>query len=281
MAARKRTTRSPQRSTKRSAKSSGKSSGSSTPVLALAAILGLGAFSLWATSQHKSPQAAITALFQRPASKPNTQPAARTEPKATVTSKAPESKPPESRAPSKDYGAAVGPVPRPSAPVVAAPVVAPAPQKPAQQAAIQTATPPRPTNQVVVSSPAAALRSMPPRGVNTPASSPSVIYAKARLTIHKNAWDKSPSIGVVEKGREMRSYGKTGRWHRVIVPKTNMIGWVHEDQLIGGRNKPDSASLITGSIARKTQTATAAAPKQAPNPAHSRMEPPKAVGQKN
>ena len=276
MAARKRTTRSPKRSTKRSARSSGKSSGSSTPMLALAAILGLGAFSLWATSQHKSPQAAITALFQRPASKPNTQSSARAEPKATVTSKAPENKAPENKAWSKDYGAAVGPVPRPSAPVMA-----PAPQKPVQQAAIQTATPPRPTNQVVVSPPAAALRSMPPRGVNTPASSPSVIYAKARLTIHKNAWDKSPSIGVVEKGREMRSYGKTGRWHRVIVPKTNMIGWVHEDQLIGGRNKPDSASLITGSIARKTQTATAAAPKQAPNPAHSSMEPPKAVGQKN
>ncbi len=101
---------------------------------------------------------------------------------------------PENKAWSKDYGAAVGPVPRPSAPVMA-----PAPQKPVQQAAIQTATPPRPTNQVVVSPPAAALRSMPPRGVNTPASSPSVIYAKARLTIHKNAWDKSPSIGVVEK----------------------------------------------------------------------------------
>jgi len=122
---------------------------------------------------------------------------------------------------------------------------------------------------------------MPPRGVNTPASSPSVIYAKARLTIHKNAWDKSPSIGVVEKGREMRSYGKTGRWHRVIVPKTNMIGWVHEDQLIGGRNKPDTASLVTGSIAKKQQTATVAPSRQAPRPAHSRMEPPKAVGQKN
>ncbi|MBR7652449.1 hypothetical protein KCX83_08955 [Brucella oryzae] len=271
MAARKRTTRSPKRSTKRSAKSSGKSSGSSTPLLALVAILGLGAFSLWATTQHKSPQAAITALFQRPASKPNTQPAARTEPKATVTSKAPESK-----APAKDYGAAVGPVPRPSAPVVA-----PAPQKPVQQAAIQPATPPRPTNQVVASAASATPRAMPPRGVNTPASSPSVIYAKARLTIHKNAWDKSPSIGVVEKGREMRSYGKTGRWHRVIVPKTNMIGWVHEDQLVGGRNKPDSASLITGSIAKKPQSATVAQPKQAPHPAHSRMEPPKAVGQKN
>jgi len=273
MAARKRTTRSPKRSPKRSSKS-GQSSGSSAPLLALAAILGLGAFSLWATTQHKSPQAALTALFQRPASKPVAQPAARTEPKATVTSNTPESK-----APAKDYGAAVGPVPRPSAPVAA-----PAPQKPVQQAAIQTATPPRPASQVVAPPPpppAAALRSMPPRGINTPASSPSVIYAKARLTIHKNAWDKSPSIGVVEKGREMRSYGKTGRWHRVIVPKTNMIGWVHEDQLIGGHNKPDSASLITGSVAKKPQTATVAPPKQAPHPAHSRMEPPKAVGQKN
>lgn len=279
MAARKRTTRSPKRSTKRSSRSSGKSSGSSAPLLALAAILGLGAFSLWATSQHKSPQAAITALFQRsesqPKTKPSTPPAARSEPKATVASKTPESK-----VPSKDYGAAVGPVPRPSAPVVA-----PAPQKPVQQAALQKPTPPRPANQVVAPPPpppAAALRSMPPRGVNTPASSPSVIYAKARLTIHKNAWDKSPSIGIVEKGREMRSYGKTGRWHRVIVPKTNMIGWVHEDQLIGGRNKPDSASLITGSVAKKPQTAAAAAPsKQASQPARSRMEPPKAVGQKN
>ncbi|MFQ0814782.1 hypothetical protein AVM02_05005 [Brucella anthropi] len=265
MAARKRTTRSPRRSTKRSAKSSG----SSTPVLALAVILGLGAFSLWATAQHKSPQAAITALFQRPAARPDT-PAARTEPKATVTGKAS-----ETRSPSKDYGAAVGPVPRPSAPVAA-------PQKPVQQAAIQ----PRPTNQVsanqvVASAATATPRAMPPRGVNTPASSPSVIYARTRLTIHKNAWDKSPSIGVVEKGREMRSYGKTGRWHRVIVPKTNMIGWVHEDQLVGGRNKPDSASLITGSIAKKPQTATMTPPKQAPHPAHSRMEPPKAVGQKN
>lgn len=92
---------------------------------------------------------------------------------------------------------------------------------------------------------------MPPRGVNTPANSPSVIYAKAKLTIHKNAWDRSPAIATIEKGREMRSYGKTGRWHRVVVPSTNIIGWVHEDQLIGGHNKPDSATLITGSVAKR------------------------------
>ncbi len=79
----------------------------------------------------------------------------------------------------------------------------------------------------------------------------------------------------------MRSYGKTGRWHRVIVPKTNMIGWVHENQLIGGRNKPDSATMITGSIARKRQTATATTPNPMRSPTHRRIEPPKAVGQKN
>ena len=272
MAARKRTTRSPKRSTKRSAKSSRNSSSSSAPLLTLAAILGLGAFSLWATTQHKSPQAAITALFQRPATKPNVQPTAKTEPKATVTSKAPETK-----SPSKNYGAAVGPAPRPSAPVAAS-------QKPVQQAATNPAPAPRPTNQAAATPPtppAAARRAMPPRGVNAPASSPSVIYAKTRLTIHKNAWNKSPSVGVVEKGREMRSYGKTGRWHRVIVPKTNMIGWVHEDQLIGGRHQPDSAKLITGSIAKKPKTTPFAPPKPAATAKHLRIVPPKAVGLKN
>ena len=252
MAARKRTSRTPKRSTKRKS-----GSGSFVPVLALGAILGLGAFSLWATAHHKSPQAAISSLFQRP-----------TTAKPTVSAPAnPKSKEVAvSRAPSKDHGAAMGPVPRPSAPV------APAASKPVQQAAVQATKPPRPSGQTKVSAPTGMPRALPPRGVNTPAHSPSVIYAKSRLTIHKNAWNKSPAIGTVEKGREMRSYGKTGRWHRVIVPKTNMIGWVHEDQLIGGRNKPDNAALITGSVTKKPQAA--AVPEK-------RIRPPKAVGEKN
>ncbi|URQ76261.1 MAG: hypothetical protein NBV76_05755 [Candidatus Ochrobactrum gambitense] len=249
-------------------------SGSSAPVLALAAILGLGAFSLWATSQHKSPQDALVALFQRSATNPFASTSPRTESKPTVTAKAPETTAPSK---DKDYGAAVGPVPRPSAPV--APIV----QKPVQQAAVQAPTqvtvqapkPPRPTNQVVASAPTGP-HMMPPRGVNTPAHSPSVVYARTQLTIHKNAWDKSAAIGTVEKGREMRSYGKTGRWHRIIVPKTNMIGWVHEDQLVGGRNKPDSATLITGSVTKKPEIA-----KSAPVQTQSRIVPPKAVGDKN
>lgn len=249
-------------------------SGSSAPVLALAAILCLGAFSLWATSHHKSPQDALVALFQRSATNPFASTSPRTESKPTVTAKAPE---PTAPSKDKDYGAAVGPVPRPSAPV--APVV----QKPVQQAAVQAPTqvtvqapkPPRPTNQVVASAPTGP-HMMPPRGVNTPAHSPSVVYARTQLTIHKNAWDKSAAIGTVEKGREMRSYGKTGRWHRIIVPKTNMIGWVHEDQLVGGRNKPDSATLITGSVNKKPEIA-----KSAPVQTQSRIVPPKAVGDKN
>jgi uncharacterized protein YgiM (DUF1202 family) len=253
MAPRKRSSRPTKRSTGRSTGRKN-SSGSSAPILALGAILGLGAFSLWATAQHKSPQAALTALFQR------TVPTTTSSAPAKVEARQPAEKAVvEKKSQSRDYAGAVGPVPRPAA------LVAPAPAKPVQQAAIE------------VSKPAFATP-MPPRGTNTAAHSPSVIYAKAKLTIHKNAWDRSPAIGTVEKGREMRSYGKTGKWHRVVVPSTNIIGWVHEDQLLGGRNKPDSAQMMTtGSIAKKTQAPTPAAPVVQ----KARIQPPMAVGQKN
>ncbi|MGU3400244.1 hypothetical protein ACLBWS_10960 [Brucellaceae bacterium D45D] len=251
MAARKKTSRTPKRSTRRKS-----GSGSSAPVLTLAAILGLGAFSLWATSQHKSPQAAIAALFDRIPSKPATSVPKRSENRSAVTERA---TPPKVQP--KQAVAVPPPVPRPSAPV--APVI----QKPVQQAAVEPIKPPLTTARTSL----AQQPDLPPRGTNTAAHSPSVVHAKARLTIHKNAWDKSPAIGTVEKGREMRSYGKTGRWHRVVVPKTNMIGWVHEDQLTGGKNKPDSASLVTGSVAQKPKIAKSM-------PAKSHIKPPKAVG---
>jgi len=273
MAARKQSSRSTKRNTGRSGgRSTGhkSGSGSSAPILALAAILGLGAFSLWATAQHKSPQAALTALFQRAAPQVTSSAPAKVE-----TRRPAEKAVVEKKTQSNDYAAAVGPVPRPSA------LVAPTQPKPLQQAAIQTPKPPMTTQKVAVPPPppaSARALPMPPRGTNTPAHSPSVIYAKAKLTIHKNAWDKSPAIGTVEKGREMRSYGKTGKWHRVVVPSTNMIGWVHEDQLRGGRNKPDSAQLITtGSIGKKPQVAAPAAPLAQ----KARIQPPMAVGQKN
>ncbi|MBV2142743.1 hypothetical protein KUG47_04410 [Falsochrobactrum sp. TDYN1] len=249
MAARKRSSRSPKRSTRRKSRS-----GSSTPLLALGVILGLGAFSLWATSQHKNPHAALTGLFQRSVSKPAPSAPAKAERKPQ-SEKAVVEKKAASKSDAKDFAKAVGPVPRPIA------AVAPARPKPLEQTAVRAAKLP-----------------MPPRGTNAPAQSPSVIFAKVKLTIRKNAWDKSPAIGTVEKGREMRSYGKTGRWHRVVVPSTNMIGWVHEDQLVGGRRKPDSAKIITGSIAKKPQ---AAAPASSKAPQKSRIKPPLAVGQHN
>lgn len=273
-AARKRSSRSPKRSTKRKS-----GSGSSAPVLALGAILALGAFSLWATTQHRSPQAALTALFQRPAAKPAS-PSSAPAPAAKVESKrSVETAPAAKKEAAKDFAAAVGPIPRPSAPV------APAASKPVQQAAMQMPAPPMPMQKLepIIRPPAAPVTAralpLPPRGTNAPAHSPSVIHARVRLTIHKNAWDKSPAIGTVEKGREMRSYGKTGRWHRVVVPSTNMIGWVHEDQLIGGRNKPDSASMITGSVSKKPQAAKPA--QAAKSSVQPRIQPPLAVGQKN
>lgn len=270
MAARKPSSRSAKRTTGRSGgRSTGRKSGSgsSTPILALGAILGLGAFSLWATAQHKSPQAALTALFQRAA--PQTISSA---PAKVETRQPAEKAAIEKKLQPNDYAAAVGPVPRPAA------LVAPTQPKPVQQAAIQVPNSPAPTQRVTPPPPPASARAlpMPPRGTNTPAHSPSVIYAKAKLTIHKNAWDKSPAIGTVEKGREMRSYGKTGKWHRVVVPSTNMIGWVHEDQLRGGRNKPDSAqTMTTGSIAKKPQAPASPVVQKA------RIEPPMSVGQKN
>ncbi len=251
MAARKRSSRSTARSKGKSA------SGSSGSTLALGAILALGGLGLWSAATHKSPDAALSALFHRPAPQ-RAAPAPVSAPAA----------PAESKPAAKDLAAAVGPVPRPSAPVAPAqPRPAAAPIRQALPVMAQAARPPHPAAPIS----SARLRNlMPPRGVNTPAHSPSVVYARTNLTIRKTAWDKAPAMGMVEKGREMRSYGKTGRWHRVVVPSTSLIGWVHEDQLIGGRDKPDSASLATGSIAKP-------APK--PHPlAASHPLPPRAVG---
>ncbi|MFD1197531.1 hypothetical protein ACFQ3K_04220 [Brucella gallinifaecis] len=273
MAARKRSSRSAKRSTGRSAGRSTRSkgnAGSSAPILALGAILGLGAFSLWATTQHKSPQAALTALFQRPS--PQTTISA---PPKLHTRPSTEKAAIDKKTSAKDYAGAVGPIPRPAAPIVPAPIV-PALAKPQKQAAIQSSKAPIPTQKVAPPLASPRPLPMPPRGTNSPGYSPSVVYAKTKLTIHKNAWNRSPAIGAVEKGREMRSYGKTGKWHKVAVPTTNIIGWVHEDQLLGGRNKPDSAQMITtGSIARKPQT------QAAPVAQKVRIEPSIAVGHKN
>lgn len=223
MAARKRTKRSSKRVNKRKA-------GSSSGMLALAVLLGLGGFSLWATSQHKNPTDAIAKLFQPTPSnsivgKPSTPVRADMAPSKKTTHIA------QPQPNKRETARAIEPTPRPSVALVPS-------SRPIQ--------PQRPAS--LPSKPVSA-----PVGLNTSAHSPTVVYAKERLTIRKTAWDKSAPIGTVEKGREMRSYEKTGRWHRIAVPTTNLIGWVHEDQLIGGNKKPDRAAVITGSINSKSQ----------------------------
>lgn len=248
MAARKRARRSSKRVNKRKA-------GSKSGMLALAVLLGLGGFSIWASSQHKNPTDAIAKLFQPSATsskvaKPSSPVRAdMAPPKRTAHKTQPQ---PNKR----DTARAIGPAPRPSVALV--PASRPLqPQKPAS----------------LPSKPVSA-----PVGLNTPAHSPTVVYARERLTIRKTAWNKSPAIGTVEKGREMRSYEKTGRWHRIAVPTTNLIGWVHEDQLIGGNKKPDRAAVITGSINSKSQPAQIKRSNPAQKP---RPQPPLALGSQN
>ncbi len=245
------------------------SSGSAAPLLALGLILGLGAFSLWATAEHKSPQAALTSLFGRSVPKHSTASS------GSTGSARPAEKPAPAvaeRRTAPDERAVAGlPVPRPSVPVAPAiPVIA----RPAREAM----TPQRPLEQVVASAPSGPLHVLPPRGVNNPAHSPSVVYAATRLTIRKNAWDRAPAVGVVEKGVEMRSYGKTGRWHRVTVPRTTMMGWVREEEIVGGREKPDSARLVTGSI---TPDRSAAQTPFRMSSVPPYLMPPRAVGARN
>lgn len=232
MATRKRSSRPSSRSTKH-ASSRGSSKGS---VVALAAIVGVGALSIWATMQHKSPQAALTSLFDRPSARAT-----------QITSV---------RKPDVDIGATVRREPSrnnttsltTSAPRPAVAIGAISP-KPVQQAAIQ---PPPPVVRPALSGNIIANpRIQAPAGTNLPNRMPSVVYARERVTLRRNAWDKSAPAGTVEKGREMRSYGQTGKWHRIVVPATNMIGWVHDDMLIARKAHPGISAMTTGSISTR------------------------------
>lgn len=235
-----------------------KNSGSSVAsVLALGAIVALGAVSIWAASQHKSPQTAISNLFNGTSNTSR----ATTPPQRQATStqvKEPVKQPARSnRAEEKVTGraTATAPIPRPEIGLGSTKVTI-APQPAARpQTATQTATPATKPNQMAaaITPPASATKNLPPRGENRAGSTPKMVYARQKLTVHKTAWDKSPSMGEVEKGRELRSYGQTGKWHRVVVPATDMIGWVHEDMLVivnksAKQNAQVSAPLTTGAI---------------------------------
>ncbi|MHC1551824.1 SH3 domain-containing protein [Phyllobacterium sp. K27] len=136
------------------------------------------------------------------------------------------------------------PVPRPSV-AVGVPQQNPVAAKPALQASLQ-----RP--QVAIGSVGKAAAE-PPRGANMPGMAPSVVYARDRLVLRRSASQSSTSTGSVEKGREMRSYSKAGKWHHIAVPTTGLIGWVHEDMLIKGKHVSNTSGMTTGAISRTSR----------------------------
>lgn len=239
MAKKKRSTRSPSRSPRRSSSRSA-SRGSSTGIfLALAVIVGVGALSIWTATQHKGPLKAFAGWFERPAAQTSRSTAAKPDTDGKQTAKA---APRQENIPATAFNAQI---PRPSIPVGGQsqnPVV----PTPLQRAALQ---PPQPLQRPLMAvGPANKASIHLPRGVNMPNMTPSVVYARERLTLRRNAWDKSEPAGTVEKGREMRSYGKTGKWHHIVIPATDMIGWVHEDMLIAGKTYPGTSGMTTGAI---------------------------------
>lgn len=246
MAKRKRSTRSPSRSPKRSSSRSA-ARGSSTGIfLALAVIVGVGALSVWSATQHKGPLKAFAGWFERPAAQTSRSAAAKPDADVKQTVKA---APRQENIPATAFNA---PIPRPSIPVGAQPN--PVLPTPLQRAALQQ---PQPLQRPALAvGPAERTGIHLPRGINMPNMTPSVVYARERLTLRRNAWDKSEPAGTVEKGREMRSYGKTGKWHHIVIPATDMIGWVHEDMLIAGKTHPGTSGMTTGAISgtpRSTQ----------------------------
>ncbi|MGU3574875.1 hypothetical protein ACLBWZ_05060 [Brucellaceae bacterium C25G] len=237
-------------------------------IIALGAIVAVGAVSLWAVAQHKSPQTAISSLFRGTANTNRivSQPQNTNQPtvkKAEAPDPARKTRLDE-RAPTR--ATATAPVPRPAVGLMPSKSVASAAPQPVSKPQVASNTVPvtKPNQMVAaITPPPAARQNLPPRGENRPDTTPSMVYAKQKLTVHKTAWDKSPSMGEVEKGRELRSYGQTGKWHRVVVPTTDMIGWVHEDMLVitkktAGANGAMPTPLTTGSI--KAEKATNALP---------------------
>lgn len=234
MAKRKRSTRSSSRSPKRSSSRSSTGRSFTGLFLALTVVIGVGALTIWTAAHQKNPPTILSRIFERPATHNSRPTATKPETQVKQTAKT------KSRQENSREITLAAPVPRPSI------AVGPQPKnlvatKPVQQASLQ---PRQPVHRPDISVGAAGKADIPlPRGVNMPNMAPSVVYARESLTLRRHAWDKSAPAGTVEKGREMRSYSKTGKWHRIAVPTTNMIGWVHEDMLIAGKT-----SMVTGAI---------------------------------
>lgn len=231
----------PRKSTSRKKRPArGKSSGqSAAAVVTVGAIVALGAAALWATSQSRSPTASVSGLFRSNSGSS----VARTNPPA-----------PKISTPSSERKTAQVQTRTPE-PVAPAPIRRPqvnvGEQK--QVAALAPRVENKPAPQIIPPKPAvqSAMPALPPVGRTAPDDNsrhasgafkiPKAIVAKQALSIREKAWDQAKTVGRVEKGREMRSYAKVGRWHRVVVPSTNIIGWVQEDQLIF-KNQPRQAA---------------------------------------
>lgn len=245
----------------------GKSGSSTTAVMTVGAIVVLGAGALWATSQSKSPSVSVSRLFQNAMSTSSgtthNAPVSRqtqTQPRISVqetVATAPVRRPPLNVGHS-------GVVP-PSNPPKQLAMLAPR-EEPKQPTRVPTAS----QNSVSAQNSGPAQSSVPvakpvPDDNSRHASGafkvPKVVVARQALVIREKAWDQAKTVGGVEKGREMRSYAKVGRWHRVVVPSTNIIGWVQEDQLAfknpQNHNSPlrsalaKQPALTTGSIRNK------------------------------
>jgi hypothetical protein len=216
---------------RRSAKRSSGSGGGA--FLAVLALVGLGAAGWWTASGKQHPDfSRLISRFSTPKNASETKP----RPKEAVAAVKPSQKPEENKAKVNVPVRQKDEAPRPPLPVRA---VVPASREPAST--VTVLRPPAPINPVETKTAMAGI----PVGRPTPETTPSVIFARDRLVIREHAWDKSAAVGTVERGREMRSYSRTGKWHRVTVPTTGIVGWVHEDML-SSRPSP----FMTGSISR-------------------------------
>lgn len=269
----------------------GKSGNSTTAVMTVGAIVVLGAGALWATSQSKSPSTSVSRLFHTamstspssatssgsthnaPVSR-QTQPQAQQRPsiQETVASAS-------ARRPPVNVGQSVT-APQSSPPKQLAMIAPRIEQRPAEQKLLtpnqanNKATSDRVVPSVAATSQASVPVAKPVPDDNSRHASgafkvPKVIVARQALVIREKAWDQAKVVGKVEKGREMRSYAKVGRWHRVVVPSTNILGWVQEDQL-AFKNPQNHNSPLRSALAKQPTLTTGSI-------THNRADPVKSV----
>lgn len=74
-------------------------------------------------------------------------------------------------------------------------------------------------------------RDLPPQGKFAVQNAANVIFARKKTVIYASTDSNSKKIAMVERGQEMRSYGRQGNWHRITIPRTGIIGWAKDDSL--------------------------------------------------